>query len=326
MLDFFLPVLLAVAAIRSATAIPVLEPASTTPLVDGNSNLTEGLGAIDPRFNGHVAVLGRQILDTDAGLMALTKMLHRLSGYDFDSAIGPAAYVAAGYTSVSVEFRGVPGRRDIPVKYAIWGASKVGQYILHWREVRNHVFALTWDRALVGYVEFKRTPIPLSLAGSSGKDQTQDVDYVLNTQLQAAFGTHNLGNNITLGSSLLDDDRKMTLGYHVNGDMPMTKWELFANIYAQLGLIGQFPPRQRTRNACFTTPVNFPETHFVFTPTPATGVEIRNIADAAISTAFFILSRGIFFSILMRILLDEEEIGKGLIWKGDMPRPPGSEE
>ncbi|KAI4098395.1 MAG: hypothetical protein LQ339_006450 [Xanthoria mediterranea] len=324
MLNPFIPFLtLAVSAIRLATALPVLEPASTIPII---ANPTVNLGAIDPRFNGHVAIQGRQILDLDAGLIALTKMLHHLSNSDFHSAIGPTAYIASGYTSVSIEVRGVTGpRRDIPVRYAIWGASRVGEYILHWQEVRNHVFALTWERAVVGYIEFKRTANPLlGVVGSGSKGQIGDVDSILDAQFPRTDATsQNLDeDNRTISLPLANDNREMTLQYHVITDHPMTKWELFANIYAILALIGQFPPRQRTTDGWMATSVIFPLTHFFFTPIAGSGgVEFRYIADAAMSTAFFILRRGLFFSVLVRVLLDGEPIGQGLIGKGDLPPP-----
>ncbi|CAO1601153.1 hypothetical protein XANCAGTX0491_004817 [Xanthoria calcicola] len=324
MLNPFMPFLLAISASRLATTTPLSEPASTTPIVTNNPTQTPNLNAIDPRFNGHVAIQGRQILDLDAGLMALTTMLHRLSSSDFNGAIGSTAYIASGYTAVSVEVRGVPGRRDIPVKYAMWGASRVGEYILHWQEVRNHVFALTWERTVVGYMEFKRTANPLlRMPGSGSKGQIGDVGSILDAQLPRTDVTRqSLDEDITLSLRLLDDGRKMTLQYHVLNDHPMTKWELFANIYAILALIGQFPPRQRTTDSWMATPVIFPATHYFFTPIAgSSGVEFRYIADAAMSTAFFILRRELFFSVLVRVLLDEEAIGQGLIGKGDLPPP-----
>ena len=322
MLNPLLPVLLAVSATRPASAIP---PSTIHPIDANNPTQTPNLNAIDPRFNGHVAIQGRQILDLDSGLMALTNMLHRLSSSDYNSAIGPTAYTASGYTSVSIEVRGVPGpRRDIPVKYAIWGASRVGEYILHWQEVRNHVFALTWERTVIGYMEFKRTPNPLlRVPGSDSKGQIGDVDSILNAQLpRTDITSQNLDEkNITLSLPLLDDDREMTLQYRVLNDHPMTKWELFANIYAILALIGQFQPRQRTTDSWMATSVIFPGTYYFFTLIAGRGVEFRYIADAAMSTAYFILRWELFFSVLVRVLLDKNAIGQGLIGKGDLPHP-----
>ncbi|KAI4220149.1 MAG: hypothetical protein L6R36_007828 [Xanthoria steineri] len=329
MLNPFIPLLLATSASRLATTTSLLEPANTTTIVTNNPIQIPNLNAIDPRFNGHVAIQGRQLLDLDSGLMALTKMLHRLSSSDYNSAIGPTAYTASGYTSVSMEVRGVPGRRDIPVKYATWGASRVGEYILHWQEVRNHVFALTWERTVVGYIEFKRTPNSLfGMVGSGGKEQIGDVDSILDAQLPRTDVTsQSLDEDVMPSLPLLDDDRKMTLQYHVLNDHPMTKWELFANIYAILALIGQFPPRQRTTDSWRATSVIFPATYYFFTPTTGRGVEFRYIADAAMSTAYFILRRELFFSVLVRVLFDKDAIGQGLIGKGDLPPPippPGS--
>ncbi|KAL8736513.1 MAG: hypothetical protein Q9166_000305 [cf. Caloplaca sp. 2 TL-2023] len=213
-------------------------------------------------------------------------MLHRLSGYDFNGVIGPVTYVCKDFTTVAVSIRGTPGARDIPVRFAVWGAYLVGQYLAQWKQARNSVFALVYDRSLVGYIEFARRPVQLSLAGSSNDTQTQiqTADTVWNAQLEAAPLSHSSG-NITLVSP--DDNQEIMIGYLELPGQDFTKWELFANIYAQLAYIGAFPPRQQIRSPWAVSSSSFPRSQTTFTPEGSPSpVVYRHVAGAFITIAF----------------------------------------
>ncbi|KAL8847180.1 MAG: hypothetical protein Q9221_007781 [Calogaya cf. arnoldii] len=306
------------------------EPASHPFSVSGASNLTKGLKAIDPRFSGHVAVPGRERLALDDGLMALTKMMHRLSGLPFNGMIGPETWVATGYTSVSVRIRVLPGREVIPTRFAIWGAQQLGLHVLWHKTVPNLVWALTWLGSLIGYIEFKRNSLQLLLPENASDDKSDatpvapGLDLILDKQFQAVGVSGDNRKDINIVLPVLRDDRKLSLTYYMVEDQPMTKWELFANIYSLLGAIGEHPPRQKVLTYFVVSPTLFPDTHFQIKPVNDVEVEYRFLADAAISIAFFILRRNAFFTLLIRLQLDEEDICNGLIYKGDIPRPESS--
>ncbi|KAL8995911.1 MAG: hypothetical protein Q9169_004447 [Polycauliona sp. 2 TL-2023] len=290
MLNFISPALLAITACHSAAATPVLNPADPMTLSAPNSNLAvvaAGLGARELQFNVRILVPGTQILNLDDGLMAVTKTLHRLSGLYYNGRMGPTTYVALGYTSVTVEIRAVPGQSNIMTRYALWGALAVGGSILQRREVRNHVFGLFWSNTVVAYIQLKRTTtaVQLSLAGGSQEDdssssarqqrqlpdQTQDINDTVNNN-------KNNRNDSPINPPLQqrDDETEIGLKYHVNTDQPMTKWELFANIYNQLGYIAEFAPRQRRTGIWSIRPALFPNTQSVIIPAAAGGgVEYR---------------------------------------------------
>ncbi|KAL8654882.1 MAG: hypothetical protein Q9210_001234 [Variospora velana] len=256
--------------------------------------------------------------------MAVTKVLHQLSGYDLNDEIGAATYLCKGYAAVSVTIRGVPGRTDINIKYAIWGAFLVGQAITWWKAVRNHVFALEYDGTVVGYIELEWTPVQLKLAGSSGDDdddpdRTQDpMDAILSAQAGPAAVSQD-PSNVTL-TSPFGDDRKMMLRYQEVTTIDFTKWEFFANIYIQLLYLGSFPPRQRVETLWAVSPPNFPETYIGFIPTkPPYVAEYRHVALASLNTANRILTQHVAHGLIIAILLEEESIGESLIYRWAFP-------
>ncbi|KAL8653170.1 MAG: hypothetical protein Q9226_003955 [Calogaya cf. arnoldii] len=329
--NFFMRALLGIATICTAAVIPTTtEPSGRTFSVNGPSNLTTGLKTVDPHFTGYVFDPGSESLKLDDGLMALTKMMHRLSGRYFNGMMGPETWVAAGYTSVSVEVRVGPGREVIPTRFAIWGAQQLGVHIISHRQVRNLVWALVWMGSVVGSIEIKRKSPQLLLPGSGGGGTSDrmpvvpGLDFILDKQLRATDASGDKRKDLTIGLPPLQDDRKESLTYHVIDDRPMTKWELFANIYSFLGHVSEHPPRRKILPYFAVTPSLFPDTYFQLLAVKDGEVEYGFLADAAISTAFFILRQNVFSTLLLRLRLDEEVVCQCLIYKGEIPRPQGS--
>ena len=80
MLRLFIQACLEIATICLTIAIPLSEPAGRMVLDSGNMSISASVvilehRTIEPRFGGHVAVKGGQILDIDTGLLAITRMI-----------------------------------------------------------------------------------------------------------------------------------------------------------------------------------------------------------------------------------------------------------
>ncbi|KAI4152777.1 MAG: hypothetical protein LQ341_000642 [Variospora aurantia] len=323
MLTFLLPVLVIIAAIRSAAAAPTPGAATPPQSLCGTTRRTVASPMVDPCFDIHLARRGGLTLETDSALMAMTKVMHHLSGYDFDNEIGAATYLCKGYADVSVTIKGVPGRTDISVKYAIWGAFLVGHSITWWKAVRNHVFALEYDGRVVGYIELEWTPVQLKLAGSSGDDdddpdRAQDpMDAILSAQAGPAAVSQD-PSNVTLAAPF-GDDSKMILRYQEVTTIDFTKWEFFANIYLELLYVASFPPRWPVQTMWAVSPPDFPKTYIGFIPKPPYLAEFRHVALASLNTANRILTQHVAHGLIITISLEEESIGESVISRGEFP-------
>lgn len=322
---FMQALLLLLAASCFTTAIPLSDIASGTFLVSPDTNTITGLGvpehrSIDPRFGGHVANPGSEILDTDTGLLAMTQMMYQLSLKDFNGIMAAAAWVSGTSELVSVEIRLLPGRFFIPVRYAVWGAQLLSRHMLLHREVRNVAWALTWDRAVIGSIWLeRRPPAPLRVTGSGGgADEgnpvpSTDASFRMESQLRAAAAAVP-GDETTISLPLRDD--RVTVQYRMIRNKPMTEWELFANIFGILGFVSSFPPREKSRQTWVYTSNIFPETHISYLP--ERDVEYQYRAVAAYSTAVHIVQNRLFFSLALTIRLDGEVVCKGAIYKGNV--------
>ncbi|KAI4269160.1 MAG: hypothetical protein LQ337_007450 [Flavoplaca oasis] len=323
MLNFFKLALPILVTICLTTAIPFSEPAGRTALVSGNINATTSVDipqhqGIDPRFGGSVIVQGAQILDTDSGLMAMTEMMYRLSLKHFNGMMPSEAWESGTSEPVSFQVRVLPGRELIPTKFVVWGAQLLGQHILSHRQVRNVVWALTWERIPVGYIDITRRPALLSPAGSKGGDNpvtSTDVGSRPETQLRAAAVPGNKDDDVTIRLPVLDD--RLDVRYRMVRNRPMTKWELFANIFGILGFASSFPPSERSSETWTYTSVLFPNTHFQYLP--VTEVEYQWRALAAYLTAGHILQQQLFFTMAISIYVGGEVVCRGSLYRGNNP-------
>ncbi|KAL8876644.1 MAG: hypothetical protein Q9198_005195, partial [Flavoplaca austrocitrina] len=321
----------ALVAICSTSATPLSEPAGRTALISGNMNATRsvdipGHQGIDPRFGGNVVVQGSRILDTDTSLMAMTDMMYQLSLKNFNGMMPSEAWESGTSERISVQVRVLPGRELIPTKFVVWGAQLLGQHILSQREVRNVVWAMTWERGPVGSIEITNRPPLASLAGSKGDDDSvpsQVMSSRLETKLRIAVVPGYRNDDLTIRLPLLDD--RLDMRYRVVRNRPMTKWELFANIFGILGFTSSFPPGERSSQTWVYTPQLFPDTHFQYLP--VTDMEYKSRALAAYSTAIHILQQQVFFTMAISISLEGEVICRGSLYKGNNPpQPIGLEE
>lgn len=312
MIRLWLPALLCMAAIRYIVTSPL--PASTNLTLPSRIDQTEY-----PVFTAHVAVQGKQLLDMDSSLMVTAKMLHSLSRLGFDDTVGPASYVCRPFTTVTISVRGSSGARDIPVRFAIWGAHLVGRWLAQYRVSSNNVFALVDSRSVVGYIEFARTALQLSQSRSSNdtQDQTHSTDTLWNAQLEAAAATNSSG-DVTLASPL-DDHQQRSIGFREFSNQAFTKFGLFANIYLQLAYIGAFPPHERIQGAWTLSSSLVPGSRTVFGPAaPQSVVEYGDAADVFLATAFRVIQRRVVHGVAIRVKFGERFVGRGLIW---YPRP-----
>ncbi|KAL8880855.1 MAG: hypothetical protein Q9198_001819 [Flavoplaca austrocitrina] len=331
MLNFFKLALPALVAISSTSATPLSEPAGRTAIISGNMNATGSVDipshqGIDPRFGGNVVVQGSQILDTDTGLMAMTDMMYKISLKQFGGMMSSETWESGTSERVSVHVRVLPGRELIPTKFVVWGAQLLGQHILSHREVRNVVWAMTWERGPVGSIEITNRAALASLAGSKGDDDSvpsQAMSSRLETKPRTAVVPGNKNDDMTIRLPVLDD--RLDMRYRVVRNRPMSKWELFANIYGILGFASSFPPSERSSQTWVYTSNLFPDTHFQYLP--GTDMEYKSRALAAYSTAVHILQEQVFFTMAISIYHEGEVICRGSLYKGNNPpQPIGLEE
>ncbi|KAL8876121.1 MAG: hypothetical protein Q9198_005626 [Flavoplaca austrocitrina] len=85
------------------------------------------------------------------------------------------------------------------------------------------------------------------------------------------------------------------------GKRHLTKLELFANIYILLEYVSKHPPHQKVPAQWTPTPSILPNTHLQIGILPGKDVDVeyRYPVQAAISTAFFMFSGGLFFALVM---------------------------
>ena len=301
--DLLVSMLLAVAALSTTTAIPPSKPTNGTYLISGGSNLTSSDLTVDRDFGGHVAAEGSQVLETDAGLLSLTKMMYQLSYLPFNGFTGSETWTDPTTLTVSIEFKVLPGwwgQDVIPTRFAIWAAQDVGRHILYHREVRDLVWAFTWSGEVVGFIEVKSLSQQQLLFGPGGSARSRQPSQVPNLDLQQ-----------------VSDDRNVRVVYNIVRDRPLTKWELFANIYSLLAFTSEHPLRQKVPPEWTITPTIFPITRVQFGVVRGKEAEYRDIAWAAMSAAFFIISQNLVFTLVIRVQLDGEEICRGVIYKGE---------
>ena len=308
MLDFFWPVLLAIAAIYSVVATALPNP---TNLINVSSDIPilTVLGGIDPRFHISMTSAGTEILSTDSSLLAITKMLYELTLSDFNGMIEPSTYVL-GATSVSL--RGSPGDMGIQTRYAVWGIYRASLYVVRTKIARSYAFSLTFDNSHVGYIDFARTQVQLSPATSSSRNaqnRTQSLDTSPLARSSASSLQSSGYANLTSPS-----ERPIEIIYDVIRDQDLTKWELFANIYTFLGTLAEFPSPQRIERPYITHSPPFPRSRTGFEPkTYPSVVENRHAALAFTTMASFITTLDVVHGITVQIKLDNEVIGEGFI-------------
>ncbi|KAL8886362.1 MAG: hypothetical protein Q9192_006500 [Flavoplaca navasiana] len=248
-------------------------------------------------------------------------MMYQISLKDFNGMMPSEAWESATSEIVFMEVKLLPGQQLIPTKFAVWGTQLLSQHILSHREVRNIVWALTWERSPIGYIEINRSPARLSLAGNKDGDHpvpSTDVGSRLETKLRAAAVPGNKGDDMTIRLPVLDD--RLDVRYRVVRNRPMTKWELFANIFGILGFTSSFPSSERSSHTWVYTPTLFPNTHFQYLP--VTDMEYQWRALAAYSTAVHILQQQVFFTMAISIYFDGEVVCRGSLYRGGNPPQP----
>ncbi|KAL9032377.1 MAG: hypothetical protein Q9180_006535 [Flavoplaca navasiana] len=190
------------------------------------------------------------------------------------------------------------------------------QVPVKFRVCSNIVFALVYDKSLVGYIEFTGTPVQLSRAASSNETHDDNITTrgtASNAELEAAAVTHR-PQPMAL-RPLFYDHQPLDIGFRELPNQAFTKFELFGNIYVQLAHIAAFPPRQRVESSWKLSSSAFPRSQTVFAPygSPFT-VEYRDAADAFIRTAFRVIQRRVVHGLAIRIRVGERFIARGLIW------------
>ena len=310
MLDFFWPALLAIAVIHSTTSTLLPRAINLINVSSDIPTLTVP-GHIDPRFAILMTSEGTEILNADSGLMAITKMMHRLTESNFDGMIEPTTYVHNEFPATSVSIRGLPGDRDVQTRFAVWGIYRASIYVLQTKVVRTYTFKLTFDNSDVGYIDFARTQVRLSPAGSSSNDQnhTQSLD-TLPLARRNTYSVQSSG-DISLTSP---PDQPLRISYVVVEDQDLTKWEIFANIYTHLGFLAEFPSRQRIQETYTMHATSFPLSRTgLYVRTSPSVVRYGYVATALITIAYYIVTLDILHGIIVRMELDEELIGEGFI-------------
>ncbi|KAL8663878.1 MAG: hypothetical protein Q9168_008019 [Polycauliona sp. 1 TL-2023] len=310
MIRFLVPALLGLIAIRSVVTTPLPGPTDITLPSDSNADWDHS------KMTANVAVIGTLPLNVDSCLMATTRMLHHLSGCDFAGTTGATSYICQPFTAVAISIRGIPVSSNISVRIAVSGAYLVGRWLAQYKFCTNTVFALAYDRRLVGYIEFTGIPVQLSLAGSSNdtQEQTSTSDQAWDAQLEAAAAIYG-SEDVTNGTRRDEDRQQLNVGFRELPDQDFTKFELFANIYAQLAHIAPYPPNQRIERSWTVSNGAFPQSEAVFTPLGSDSVvEYRHAADTFMRTAYRVIQRRVKHGLAIRLKLAEDFIARGLIW------------
>ncbi|KAL8846354.1 MAG: hypothetical protein Q9221_008554 [Calogaya cf. arnoldii] len=311
--------LLALAVARSTTATPLSQSTNPTLSLPETTNATASLKippGFDPRFSAHVAVPGSQSLDIDTGLLGMSQMIYELSLKDFNGMISPQGWESGRSGMFFIEIKVLPGQRLIPIKYAVWGAQLLGEHFLSQRRISDLVWALTYGRELVGYIEITGRPPQPRLGGSSSGPvpSTHSGTAGLETKPQPAVIPRNADDGETIKLIILDD--RLSVKYRVVRNRPLSIWELFTNIFGILGQTSTVPPFERSRQTWVYTSNLFPDTHFQLLP--VTELEYRLRARVAYDTAIYVIQNQIFFTLAMRIDLDGEVVCRGSIYKGNV--------
>ncbi|KAI4086082.1 MAG: hypothetical protein LQ344_007860 [Seirophora lacunosa] len=253
-------VFLAAAAIRAVSATPL--PATPNPSV---SPLTIPAGQIDPRFRVALTSHGDNEYDDDSGLMAMAKMLHRLSLYDFNTGmVEPQTYVAEGFPDVSVSIGGRPGASKVPAKFAIWGAFLASEYIAREEIVRDFGFVLTFSNTVFGYIRLAPGDDERIGTAGAGNGNRNSTPKTRRSYSDSSWKTARACKRVVVAAEaatinklilvLLSADsttvpssnnRKIHLQYILSPTITLSKWELFVNIYADFLIIGAYPSHKR---------------------------------------------------------------------------------
>ena len=313
MLGFFGLILLATAAIHSTVATPLPRPIN---LINASSDIPTLTvpGEIDPRFRLIMTSRGTDILSTDSGLMAITKMMHQLAESDFNGVVEPQTYMYDEFPGTSVSIRGLPRDKKVQTRFVVWGIWRVSLYVVQTRIFRDYTFTLTFDNSGVGYIDFTRTQVQLIHVGSSSsnsQNHTQSWDTLPLARRNASSLQSPGDRGLTVPPG-----RPIHISYAVIEDQDLTKWELFANIYTNLRLFAEFPSRQRIQKPYIVHSEPFPRSRTGFDPkTYPSVLEYRHVAHAFTTIAYYVVTLDILHGIILRIQLNDEVIGQGYIMR-----------
>lgn len=219
------------------------------------ANLTSQPAAqIDPRFKISDPSAGDIELNAIPGLMAITKMLHRLTLCDWDGVVQARTYIHTLYPDVSVSLSLPIGVPNIPTKYAVWGILYVGEFIRRAENVRNYDFTLVFDMQVVGHISFSKVPVVAGARSAQRDSLSPDgiasskraLDHPLHSdyfQLKPTVPQSNPDprlstTNLTVPPSDPDLQEFSTLTIT---DLEISKWEFFAGVFLNLYVIAHFP-------------------------------------------------------------------------------------
>ncbi|KAI4188132.1 MAG: hypothetical protein LQ348_003967 [Seirophora lacunosa] len=263
-------------------------------------------------------------------------MLHRLSFYDFNTGmVEPQTYVADAFPDVSVSISGRPGASKVPAKFAVWGAFLASQYIAREEIVRDLEFVLKFSSAVFGYTRLapgddKR--IGTAGAGNgngnstpktqpSHPDSSSKSAQAIKRAASAEAATTNKPTLIPLSADSItvpsSNDRKIHLQYILSPIITLSKWELFANIYAGFLFIGAYPSHKRMRTGW----ERMETTHFLNSVTgwrvqgSPPDATYQDAADGFLTTARLVVKEMIGKALAFSLFLNElQMIGQGYVW------------
>ncbi|KAL8956641.1 MAG: hypothetical protein Q9193_005890 [Seirophora villosa] len=333
MMHYIAPsVFLAAAAIRAVSATPL--PATLNPSA---STLTIPAGQIDPRFRVALASHGDNEYDDDSGLMAMAKMLHRLSLYDFNTGmVEPQTYVHEEFPDVAVSISGRPGASKVPAKFALWGAFLASQYIAREEIVRDFEFLLTFSNTVFGYIRLAPgdderietarvgdgSGIPTPETQRSHSNSSSKTAGAIKRAAVAETATTNQSTLVPLSADSTtvpsNNDRRIHLQYVLSPTITLSKWELLANIYTDFLIIGAYPSHKRIQTGW----ERMETTHFLNSitgwrvvggsPLDAT---YQDAANGFLTMAGLVfrerIGKALGFSL---VLNDGQIIGQGYVW------------
>ena len=309
------PALMAVAVIHSAAATPWPAPVNLI-IPSSNMSTLTAPGEIDRRFRMIMAARGADVLPSDPGLMATAETLYQLGKSDIDVVIASGTYVNRVFPVVSISIRGRRGAAEIPTRFALWGIYEASDQILRTQTFRNYKFILSYDDSNVGSIEFARTQVQPDPARniSGAQIHTQLLPMARPTVPSSPISSGNL----SLPSLL---ENPIQLSFSIITEMDMSKWELFANIYATLFYIVEFPYHQPIPTHFRLAPPSFQSTGIAFWPRGSPPVvKYGHAASALLSIAYYVVTSRILNGIGFNINRDGELIGDGIIFKGPLPK------
>lgn len=201
-----------ISQIHSAAANPLTAPSNSILTSPHVSNLTVP-GVIPSRFRTVLSGQGTRDLDIDAGLMAIAKMMHRLTSTSFSGTIEPRTYVNKDYPGVSVSIKAIPGENEIETRFAVWGIFEASHYVTRDKIMKNFTFTLVFDNSDVGYIVFAWNRVPPSLTGSGSNSQNQTNDSaVLSLPQRTAYA-----GNSSSATLMSPEDNDITLSLNLSG-------------------------------------------------------------------------------------------------------------